>query len=481
MSNVLWIDENVDSYINQLYSKGLGSIKSLKVKLFKKVLEALSYLKTIKFEKTTIIVSGRLYSEFVLAFKNNIINMYVIPIIIVFTRNKDTFIKYNPDYYDSNNKFYNFGGIAILFDEILKFLNKEEKNVEEKNIEKNNAINNNKNKRFSTESDNPLYLVKAIEYRTKDKLEDIQLTFEYIDDKLKLIFILFFKSLMEYASNQDINKYNTLLYNTYSKENSAVEELLGQITSVPDIPIEILSKYYARLYSNYCKFHSDLNKDLRLNKKSRHLPFIKALYEGVRLKSLPLCNNKELYRGGHLSIEELNKINLYSKNKIDYLPGLIVFSKSFLSFTKDRGVAECFISSNSEKKDLYKVIFILEKDDNMGSDLATHGDIEEVSFLPLEKEVLFFPFSTFKIKDKREVNIGKENGYEIKLSYLGKYFENIKNDKNIITKENKIPDSEFKRQFDEFGFTQQDKIKNINSKKYYIIYIIYMKTKLIIL
>ena len=48
----------------------------------------------------------------------------------------------------------------------------------------------------------------------------------------------------------------------------------------------------------------------------------------------------------------------------------------------------CGISNNINKKD-----------DNIGYNLSTHGDIEKISFIPNEREVLFFPFSSFEIKD----------------------------------------------------------------------------------
>ena len=387
MQNIIWIDENVDSYLNLSYSQELKSINSVNVNLFKNVIEAINYLKTLRFEDTKIIICGRLYSEFVNTFKKNIIEMYVIPKIIVFTRNKEKFIEFNPDYYDSNNKFYNFGGIAIVFDEIKKFLNNEGVYL----MKKISSI--------STLKSDALSLVNKIESKMIDKSKDIKLTFEYIDSKQKLIFPLFFKIFIEHASNNDLDKYNKYLYDKFSKENSALNELLEQIKSIHNIPIEILSKYYARIYTNFCKFHSILNEDLRLNKKSKHIPFIKTLYEGVKLKSLLPCKSKQLYRGAQLSDEEINKINLYLKKKIDYLPGSIVFSKSFLSFTKDKDVAKNFLKNYPKHKDFSKVIFILENDDNDAFNLATHGDIENISFFPLEKEVLFFPFSSFEIKE----------------------------------------------------------------------------------
>ena len=63
----------------------------------------------------------------------------------------------------------------------------------------------------------------------------------------------------------------------------------------------------------------------------------------------------------------------------------------------------------------------MEKDDNIGYNLSTHGDIEKISFFPNEREVLFFPFSSFEIKDIKETTLGNDKRYEIKLLYLGKY------------------------------------------------------------
>ena len=71
-------------------------------------------------------------------------------------------------------------------------------------------------------------------------------------------------------------------------------------------------------------------------------------------------------------------------------------------------------------------MFILEKNDNIEYNLATHGDIENISFYPEEKEVLFFPFSSFEIKNIKEIKFENDNGYQIDLLYLGKYLKKIK-------------------------------------------------------
>ena len=288
-----------------------------------------------------------------------------------------------------------------------------------------------------------------------------------------MIFPLFFKTLIEKASNSDIDKYNNYLYDRYSNENSAVKELLSSIKLRQNIPLEILCKYYVRLYTNYCPFSHDLNRDLRLNIKDKHLPFIKILYEGVKLKILPLSNNKELYRGASLTNEEINKIKIYLNKKIDDLPALIVFSKSFLSFTKDKKVAKRFLDKCPHDEVLSKVLFVLEKEEKEGYNLSTHGDIEQISFFTNEKEVLFFPFSSFEIKAIKKIKIEKENIYEIKLLYLGKYLNDIEKNKDIIINENKIPDSEFKKQLTVFGLINPELIQNISIKVLYKIYVKY--------
>ena len=440
----IWIDKNIDNKENTQYSKEIKLIGLLKFKLFKEIDKAINHMKSIKFLETKVIISGRLYSEFVQKFKENIISMYVAPKIIVFTSNKEKFIENNKKYLSNNNLFYQFGGIATTFNEIKKFLKK-------------NDIISQKMKMKKSDDTQLAF----------ERINEIQLTFEYIDSIEKLTLPIFFKSLIDNTSNNNMEEYTNLLYDTYSKDNDKIKILLGSIKSMINIPIEVLSKYYARLYTAESNFYKDINKNLGLNKKEKYLPFIKTLYEGVKLKSLSLASDNILYRGSKISNEEVEKIKTYLNKKIDNLPGSIVFSKSFLSFSKDKGTAEKFLKYKNKNENLSKVLYILEKDDNIGYNLSTHGDIEKISYFPNEKEVLFFPFSSFEIKEIKEINIGEEKGYEIKLLYLSKYLKEIENNNNIMNIENKIPDSEFKKQLSEFGLIKKEKIEDINTKILY--------------
>ena len=121
MSYTIWIDENIDNEENTKYSKELELIGLLNLRLFKEIDKAIIYMKYIEFQETKVIISGRLYSQFVKKFKENIIDMCFAPKIIVFTRNKEKFIEYNKEYQNNTNLFYKFGGIATKFEEIKKF------------------------------------------------------------------------------------------------------------------------------------------------------------------------------------------------------------------------------------------------------------------------------------------------------------------------------------------------------------------------
>ena len=357
---MIWIDKDINSKEKSDYIEEL-SYSGFKTKKCKEVMKAIKAMKFVKFEVIKIIIDDELYSEFVKIFKENLKYMLCIPAIIIFTKNKKKFLENNKDY--KNNKFYNFGGVVDTFKEVKKFLN-----------------------------------IKEYAQKKLNNSYDVEYTFEFIDKKEKLLLPLFYKTLIDNISNDNMEKYTSTLYKDYvennqnSKDYNDLKNLLGSIKSIPNIPIEILSKYYARVYTAETNFYKDIISDLNSNKVEKYgkyLPYIKTLYEGVKLKSLPLASNNILYRGAKISHEEINKIKGYLKKKIKDLPSSIVFSKAFLSFSKDKKIAEGFLSAENKNKNLFKVLFVLENDDNVGYNLATHCDIENISYFPNEKEVYY--------------------------------------------------------------------------------------------
>ena len=182
MSYIIWIDQNIYNKENQKYVKELEELGYKNIRLYEKVGEAIDYMKSILFEETKIIVSGRLFNELINIFKANIKDICLAPKIIIFTRNKEKFLGYNNDYEKIENKFYTYGGIATRIGEIKDFLKKEISN---------NNINNNSFSISQMEQKNPNN--KIISLNKSDKSNEIknssdaQLTFEYIDSKDKLL------------------------------------------------------------------------------------------------------------------------------------------------------------------------------------------------------------------------------------------------------------------------------------------------------
>ena len=450
-NNVMWLDPNIDIIENS--EKLKLKLDSLNIKIIKNLNEAINHLKKTKFKQIKLILTEEIYSKFVQKYKENLVDMNFSLTVYIYKITEEGKIIFNNNY-NSNNDNNNI-----------------------------NYINNNDNKEYTTyeeilfefggiindldELENILKLGKDIlEYEeTKKDTFDIpvQLTFEFIDNKTKLLLPLSFKSLIDKAANDNMIEYTNTIFDVYS-HNSDIRKLLNDIQSFNNITIENLSKYYAKFYTIESGFYRDINESLRLNDVEKFLTFIRTLYEGVRLKALPLACDNVLYRGTKISKLEIEKIKDNIKNKIENLPGLIAFSKPFLSFTKEREVATRFISPNYNNN-LTNVLFVLEKDNDVGYNLSTHCDLENLSFFPGEKEVLFFPFSSFEIKDIKEIELGGEEGYEIRLLYLGKYLKDIENDPNIIMDENDIPDSEFKKQLIDFGLIKKEKIEKMNPKE----------------
>ena len=424
-SNIIFISQSLTDDEEKGFKDSLNSLGMFKINFFKDIQSSIKFIKSIEFEDTFIIISGNLYDNLINTFNENLNNISIIPKIIIFEQNKQEFInRHNSN--SKNDQFYNYGGIKTSFIEIKDFIKEQIKN-----------------------------------YQMVNKEEIPQLIFEYIDSEEKLLFPILYRAYIEVKNREEINKFTKIIFEKYHKKSKAFQQLLGPIKNISNIPIELLSKYYARLYTEEnSHFYRELNKDLRENKKENYIPFIQVLYEGVKLKSIPLGSNNILYRGCQISFNEIEKIKNYLNNKKINLPAAYVFSKSFLSFSKEKRIALNFLNSINNNNNLEKVLFILDKDDTIDHNNSSHADIEKISFYPNEKEVLFFPFSSFEIKSIQIIKLNNEKIYEIKILYLGKYLDKLKSKKKIINNENILPNSEFKKSIIEQGLIQPKEIQN---------------------
>ena len=408
---VIWVDpiflknktylklrELKKNYKNRLILKRYGEIDY-----------AINYLKNVKFIETNIIINAEIYAGFLKAFRENIRYIDVIPKIIIFAKNKDGYLCANIERKKYNkNTFFNLGGIKSSIEEIKNFLFTNS-NIESHIKFENNLFYNNDDK-----------LSKYLNYWNTTIIKD-EFNFGYMDKFGK--YPLLQKSLLDIIKMDDLDKYTEFLYENYS-DNDDIKNLLEPIIKIKNIPIELLSKYYVRLYTYESNFYHDINRGLRENNNMLYMPYIKILYEGLKSRSLKLSSDEILYGHGILSVVEIKKIRECIRQNSKHPP--IITSKTFMSFTKDKKIADLFldkeINKNSELKNVY---YVLEKEDNNSYDLSTHADLGDLSVYKNEKEVLFFPFSSFLLKTIEQININKETKYEIKLIYLGNYLEKI--------------------------------------------------------
>ena len=146
-SNIVWIDIYVNDVLelntneNKDYLKILKSLSNFKVKCFNDVYESMIYLKSIRYEETFIIVSGRLYTELIQNLNKNYSDLYILPKIIIFTKNIKDFKSKNVNF---QNKYDFSIGIHSEFEPLKKDILKESKItqilLDEKKKDKDNMI-----------------------------------------------------------------------------------------------------------------------------------------------------------------------------------------------------------------------------------------------------------------------------------------------------------------------------------------------------
>ena len=91
LKHLIWIDPNIENDENQGYVKSMKELGFSNIQCFKTTDEGINYIKTIQFESSKIILSGRLYIEFIKKFKENIKNLFLIPKFAVFLEIKINF------------------------------------------------------------------------------------------------------------------------------------------------------------------------------------------------------------------------------------------------------------------------------------------------------------------------------------------------------------------------------------------------------
>lgn len=290
-------------------------------------------------------------------------------------------------------------------------------NKENKNLlsPSNNNIKNNSYPKIEIDlleiKERHIDIIKRFEDGDGD--ESIQYNFETILNINQLILPIFLYLYIKKPKIAEIIEFNKYMLKKYSTEKKLVN-LFKQINFEFQIPNEVISKYWVRAYIAETNFYKDMNKDLRLGKIDKYLPFIYMMYNGVNIKSFSYEPNCKLYRGAFFEQAEIDRLELSLKNKCPGLPHSIIYSKCFLSFSLNKKIAMRF------KKN---VLLIIEEFSEKSINCHGCAAVKKFSFIKSEEEILVFPFSCFELKGIEKIKgKGKRKRYYIMhLNYLGKY------------------------------------------------------------
>ena len=140
-ANIIWLEQIINSE-NFQYIKELSDLGFTKTKIVKSISEVLIELKKIKFEDTIIIIDINLYYQFIKEFIKNLVNIYTIPIIIIFNKlNQKINLNLKQDSDIANNLYYHYGGIKTSFNDIKNYIiNPKNKDISSQKIDEGNFV-----------------------------------------------------------------------------------------------------------------------------------------------------------------------------------------------------------------------------------------------------------------------------------------------------------------------------------------------------
>ena len=420
---IFWINDQKEK--DDLFNELLNEIKDnpdyrfmseFVPKKFENLNHAFDSLRLEYFQIVFIIITESLYADYYYKLKRykNIIKC--IPITIIYTSNPiQEKIKYKIKlhffteevYSNISDSFFNFGGVSSSVTSSLDFISN-------------------------------FYLRMKKEFNERKKPRSSFngcITFELVNSLNQLIVPMLYNEMLNEetkVSDNEVQYFKYLLLNRHGER--AIANLIHPLLYVKEMPHEILAKFFTKAYTEQTSFYPEMNNSLMKKNVREYEAFIRIMYEGLANKSLSISEDLMLYRGSYMGKEEIDKIKQkhdeYLNKKDKYLPSFLLYSRCFLSFSKEEDVAKKFLGKNNDKT--YAVFFELKNNEKILNKYSSNADIENLSAFSTEREVLFFPYTCFCLEN---IEFKDEEKYvKIELEYLGRYdiaLEKFKQDINI--------------------------------------------------
>ena len=398
--NYMWIDKDInETYFKLSYYDILFNEKR-QCYTFNTVDEGIQKLFSLKYQEITVIISARFFPEFFEKFDQRINNTndlkeFPFPTVVIFCFEKEKFISnliLNNNY--DNNYLLNKNLIFKIFDDLVDYIN-----------------------------------------GGKDENSE-DLTFDEVKNLKELIIPCFYSYLIQDTTETEIDYFNNNILINFKDNNIENEkQIKGLIANLKRKNLnskELIIKNWLRMYTIPSDFFAQMNKALRTQDENKFLyyPLIKICYEGVRNKFLHPVYKKKLFRGAVISKKELEKLkkqlennNKIKKEKNQEFPKVIVYCRSFLSFSEKEDVAFQFVYHNKNDENTEKIMYEIQEiiNEEIDENTLSNCSIRDFSRIKVEEEVLLFPLSCFEIIDIIEKEPPALEKYRIILKYLGRY------------------------------------------------------------
>ena len=451
---IFWVNEQNDYYDelkkNIKDNPNYRFLGKINTKYFINLKDLFDELRNNDFRIVYIIISESLYADYYYQLKHNLNNIKFIPITIIYTsysiqqkiKNRIKLDFFKQEVYSTiNESFYNFGGVSCDIHSCL------------------NLISN-------------FFMTMKKEFNPRQIPRSSFLgcmTFEYINSFNQLKLPMLYNEILNEetkVSDNEVQYFKYLLLNRFGQKKIA--NLIHPLLYVKEMPHEMLAKFFTKTYTEQTDFYPEMNNSLMKKNIKEYVAFIRIMYEGLTNKSLSITEDKILYRGSSIGRNEFDAIRKKYKEYCDSddksLPAFLLYSRCFLSFSKVENVAQGFLGSNNNNT--YAILFVLKNNENVLNKYSSNADIEFLSAFAYEKEVLFFPFSSFCVKNIEDIQVKNNMGMatkeyvKIELEYIGRYDIACEKFKKNINLKNELKE-EFTDCFNEQNYSKELRNANI--------------------
>jgi len=226
---LVWIDRNINNDENKIYQEILRDM-NFELYALENENEGINEIKKFKFERINLLISGSLFKNFINLIKKEKVKISCSLNIIVFT--------------------------SIMARAYIKEICNKEKDILDGSLFRNTNI-------FCSITEVQDFLLTL--GKNKSGKEEI---FEKIESYEQILPHIYYQQLLKPITKEEIHNYNQYLINMHG-----MEELIGQLEDIPEMPNEIICKYWVKAYTLEINFYRVMRHKLQ-NKKGKFFPLI---------------------------------------------------------------------------------------------------------------------------------------------------------------------------------------------------------------